>query len=71
MVDDFIDGEYANGVDDESEGLRSDPSGAPAVNDSTSIAVNGRAQGYFENQGRLGRIDMHRMKRNAFGHGVV
>jgi len=33
--------------------------------------VNGRAQGYFANHGNLGRIGMHRKKRNAFGHGVV
>jgi hypothetical protein len=41
------------------------------VNDPTPIAVNGRAQGYFENQVHLGRIGMHRMKGNAFGHDVV
>jgi hypothetical protein len=71
VVDDFIDGEYVDGVDYESEGLRSGPSGAPAVNDPTPIAVNGRAQGYFANQGHVGRIGMHRMKKNDFGHGVV
>jgi hypothetical protein len=41
------------------------------VNDPIPIAVNGRAQGYFANHGNLGRIGMHRKKRNAFGHGVV
>jgi hypothetical protein len=30
-VDDFIDGEYTDGLDDESEGLRSGPTGAPVV----------------------------------------
>ena len=70
-VDDFIDGEYADGLDDESEGLRSGPAGAPVVNDPTPVAVNGRAQGYFANHGNLGRIGMHSKKRNAFGHGVV
>jgi hypothetical protein len=71
VIDDFIDGEYTDGVDDESEDLRSGPTGAPVVNDPSSIAVYGRAQGYFVNQGSLGRIGMHRKKRNAFGHGVV
>ncbi len=70
-VDDFIDGEYADGVDDESEGLRSGSTGAPVVNDSTPVAVNGRAQGYFANQVSVGRIGTHRVKKNAFGHGVV
>ncbi len=41
------------------------------VINSTTIAVNGMAQDNFENQGRIGRIGMHRMKKNAFGHGVV
>ena len=41
------------------------------VNVPTPIAVNGRAQGYFANQGRVDRIGMRRRKRNAFGHGVV
>ena len=41
------------------------------VNDPIPIAVNGRAQGYFANHGNLGRIGMHRKKRNAFGHGMV
>ena len=59
------------GVDDESEDLRSGPSGAPVVNDPTPVAVNGRAQGYFANQGGLSRIGMYRKKRNALGHGVV
>ena len=70
-VEDFIDGEYADGLDDESEGLRSEPTGAPEVIVPTPIVVNGRAQGYFANHGNLGRIGMHRKKRNAFGHGVV
>ena len=70
-VDDFIDGEYADGLGDESDGLRSGPTRAPVVNDPTPTAVNGRAQGYFENHSSLGRIGMHRKKRNAFGHGVV
>ena len=71
VVDDFIDGEYADGVDNESEGLRSGPTGAPVVNDPTHVAVNGRAQGYFANQGSLSRIGMHRKKENTFGYGVV
>ena len=58
-------------MNDESEGLRSGPTGAPEVNDPTPVVVNGRAQGYFVNQDSLGRIGMHRSKRNAFGHGVV
>ena len=62
-ANDFIDGE--------SEGLRRGPTVAPMVNDPTPIVVNGRAQGYFANHGSLGRIGMHRKKRNAFGHGVV
>ena len=55
-MEDFIDGEYADGLDDESEGLRSDPTGAPEVIDPTPIVVNGRAQSYFANHGNLGRI---------------
>jgi hypothetical protein len=31
-VDGFIDGEYADGVDDESKGLRTGPTGTPVVN---------------------------------------
>ena len=62
----FIDGEYADGVDDESEGLRSGPIGAPVVNDPTPVAVNGWTQSYFANQGSLSRIGMHRKKKTAF-----
>ena len=58
-------------MNDESEGLRSGPTGAPVVNNPTPVVVNGRAQGYFVNQGRVGRIGIHRSKRNAFGHSVV
>ena len=36
-MEDFIDGEYADGLDDESEGLRSDPTGAPEVIDPTPM----------------------------------
>jgi hypothetical protein len=70
-VNDVIDGEYADGVDDESEGLRSGPTGAPVVNDPAPVTVNGRTQNYFTNQGCLGSIGMHRMERNVFGHDVV
>ena len=41
------------------------------ANDPTHVVVYGRARGYFANQGRVGRISMPRIKRNAFGHGVV
>ena len=57
-VDDFIDGEYADGVDDESEGLRSAPPWTPAVNNSTHVAVNRRVQGYFANQVDVDEIGM-------------
>ena len=59
-VDSFIDGEYAGGLDDESEVLRGGPSGTPAVDDPTPLALNRKAREYMLDQGLLGRLGMHR-----------